>query len=1041
MEAFFSEILNMSLTASVVTAVVLLARMGLKKAPKIYSYALWAVVLFRLLCPVSIQSPVSVLEVTKPEITQSEGLTTSISYIPAQRVQIQPQVQSEDSVQPSAPQETEKESSLSASAVVSVLWLFGTAVMLLRSVVEYLQLRKNLIGAIHFRGNVYLADHITTPFVMGVLNPRIYLPSGIPAQERRYIVEHEHHHIRRGDHIVKLLAYFALSLHWFNPLAWVAFVQAGKDMEMSCDEAVIKRLGSEIRADYSASLLRLATRQRIFSGMPLAFGEGDTKGRIRNMAKWKKPKVWVSVPCVLLCVAILMACGMNPESNSGTQVTLNSFHVTIPDGYSVENTEEGVDFRNGEETLGGIVERVNPFPLKFGGDYAQETWNSFEWLEALGIREVHDWTIGMSNSDDIIGSRNRDDVLVVDCHPTNAEDFGRYHFLWFGEGDAVYDLWFEKTMIEDIEIERIVDTVFVKVSEKSAEPDAATLSAEEAALEKVKAVFDTVRSGSYLIQAEQKNAGNEGPSGYLTTYFSDGENWLQIHEVLVEGTNQTEAGDYYNRMAHLSHKGFYYSNDGHWNERGAIQWDAITREQMEEVKAGRTSRLATMNWEEVNVTNLLVTGDDKGWWLSCLVEEPDGSEYTAKFRFDYQDNFYEAVFDFQDGQKDAYTVTESVVTLNPEEVAEQIESYYRYGIPVPQAEGKPVDMDFMTGEEQLQFGAMTMTLPEEYSCREENRIVILSHNGADVGSITCWAVPEVSLTQTDTKEWFRAMGLPEAQESEEPIAFMGGGTLYDGYDAEFFNELHPEKLNVKHKFFLVEDLVYDVCWDMNQISGIQAEKVMKTIALSGEMVEPPAPSESAQLAKCKAVLDMVQDCCGISTTQDNRGSGALNDYSMTTFYQKGENWLLEVEIPESGGSGFFYYMEVDGIHYNTERTGWDENGPIWTQQSPVEAGKPWLATFRWDEEKVTYMGTTVNGGEESIMLRIDEPYPYGEDNGECYFVSFSFADGSAFLKAFLQVNPFMSNSFNKTERILTLDANEVGDQIEKEYARAAGSVS
>lgn len=161
---------------------------------------------------------------------------------------------------------------------------------------------------------MYLVDHLDSAFVVGLLRPRIYLPSDLPDSQLPYILAHERHHIRRGDHIVRHLAYAALCLHWFNPLVWLAFVLSGRDLEMSCDEAVIRKLGEKIRADYAASLLTLAMGQRILAASPLAFGDGDTKGRIQNMLNWKKTPKWVSALCFALCLILLTACAANPTA-------------------------------------------------------------------------------------------------------------------------------------------------------------------------------------------------------------------------------------------------------------------------------------------------------------------------------------------------------------------------------------------------------------------------------------------------------------------------------------------------------------------------------------------------------------------------------------------------------------------------------------------------------------------------------------------------------------------------------------------------------
>lgn len=322
MAAIFSQILNMSMTGSVVILFVMVVRFLLKRSPKVFSYALWSVVLFRLLCPVSFTAPVSVLDVVEPKLKETSNNISMVSYIPvnvdtqADFIAVQPESVPVNQEEISEPEERLYMTPMHVAALV---WAAGAAGMLLYSVGQYLHLRRKLIGAVLLNRNIYVADHIDTAFVVGLGNPRIYLPSCVPVKERFYILAHEQYHIRRFDHVIKLLAYFALCIHWFNPLVWIAFILAGKDMEMSCDEAVLKKLGIQIRADYSATLLRLATHRKILSGMPLAFGEGDTKGRILNMAKWKKPKLWVSVCGVILCLAVLAACAVNPVQEAETE--------------------------------------------------------------------------------------------------------------------------------------------------------------------------------------------------------------------------------------------------------------------------------------------------------------------------------------------------------------------------------------------------------------------------------------------------------------------------------------------------------------------------------------------------------------------------------------------------------------------------------------------------------------------------------------------------------------------------------------------------
>lgn len=276
------KILNMSLTAGIVIILVLLARILLKKVPKIFSYALWVVVLFRLLCPISFSSEFSLIgALNAPAATNG-----SVTYIPADIVHTEyPQVtlpfpEINEVINDTLPQGYEQlvadplEGTL---AIATLLWLFGIAAMLIYSSVSLLMLRRKLIGAVRLRDNIYLADHIATPFVIGVIRPKIFLPSALTEQEQSYIILHEQIHIRRLDHVLKMIAFLALSVHWFNPLVWVAFICCAKDMEMSCDEAVVKKMGDGIRTEYSASLLSLTTGRKVLAGAPLAFGEGNVK--------------------------------------------------------------------------------------------------------------------------------------------------------------------------------------------------------------------------------------------------------------------------------------------------------------------------------------------------------------------------------------------------------------------------------------------------------------------------------------------------------------------------------------------------------------------------------------------------------------------------------------------------------------------------------------------------------------------------------------------------------------------------------------------
>ena len=471
MQAAFARILNMSLTGSIVIAVVLLARLFLKRAPKIYSYALWAVVLFRLLCPLSITAGLSVLKPIPVTMRTTPGVS-SIVYQPVQQALSRggyvPAVQQ----QPVSDQESEQ-AEMTALQIAAYVWLTGASVMAIYSVVQYLTLRHRLVGAAPYREEIYLADHITTPFVLGVLRPKVYLPSETPEGERAFIIAHERHHIRRHDPLWKLLGYAALCLHWFNPLVWLAFALAGKDMEMSCDEAVIRLLGENVRAEYSQALLRLATHKQIITGMPLAFGEGDTKGRVLNMARWKKPKVWVSVLCVALCLVILAACALNPKQNDPLQGVASirmteegqtgawDLLFTLPKGYIMEKQKRDVaswtdereviiwGLSDGVKPIGGVM--AFPIPENFSSD-------SWDWLHELDLPEWQDDTLGYS-----AGGAPGDEVTVEffsDVPDGQERTVLNEHNLYFYEG-WIYDLWFDKMAVKTEDMDLILNSVLV----------------------------------------------------------------------------------------------------------------------------------------------------------------------------------------------------------------------------------------------------------------------------------------------------------------------------------------------------------------------------------------------------------------------------------------------------------------------------------------------------------------------------------------------------------------------------------------------------
>jgi len=320
---FMPRLLNMTLTASVVICVVLVLRLFLRRAPKAISYALWFLVLFRLLCPISLQSCFSAFSLMNVP-TASQGENSSVmEYIPENIVHTEypavtfPIPALSEIINETLPQGEEQTVADPLEVplyIATYIWIIGVAGMLVYSLCSYLKLRRKLQIVVPLRDNIFTADDIDSPFVVGLLRPRIYLPCDLSETEQGYIILHEQFHIKRLDHVLKAVAFLALTVHWFNPLVWLAFILATKDMEMSCDEAVIAKMGSAIRADYSASLMALATGRRMIAGTPLAFGEGDTASRIKNLSKWKKPAAWIVAALTIVCVFLSVCLLTNPAA-------------------------------------------------------------------------------------------------------------------------------------------------------------------------------------------------------------------------------------------------------------------------------------------------------------------------------------------------------------------------------------------------------------------------------------------------------------------------------------------------------------------------------------------------------------------------------------------------------------------------------------------------------------------------------------------------------------------------------------------------------
>jgi beta-lactamase regulating signal transducer with metallopeptidase domain len=336
MSELFLSVLNMSLTASYVILFVILLRLLLKKAPKFISYALWVAAAFRLLIPFSFESMFSLL----PRNTNAAPIPHDIIY--QQSPQINSGIEIVDAfVNKSLPAPTIGASVNPLQVYIEIgayIWILGIIALLVYSLVSILILKRQLKSAELIEKNIFEAKNLKTPFVLGLIRPKIYLPMGLNVEERGYILLHEQTHIHRKDHIIKVLAFLILSVHWFNPLVWIAFILMSTDMELSCDERVLKEMKEDIKKPYANSLLSLATGRHILNGSPLAFGEGNVKGRIKNVLYYKKPRFWGVVALIIIATAVGIGLMANPKAKN-LDGDANYTPISDESGKNVEENE------------------------------------------------------------------------------------------------------------------------------------------------------------------------------------------------------------------------------------------------------------------------------------------------------------------------------------------------------------------------------------------------------------------------------------------------------------------------------------------------------------------------------------------------------------------------------------------------------------------------------------------------------------------------------------------------------------------------------
>lgn len=380
----FVYLLHNSIAVCVVILTVFAVRLFLRRAPKKYSYILWSIVGIYLLCPIRLSSPISIyslinnvsdtfLEHHSLPLNAKNFADKNKTYNEKNQKTKDSNKSKFDNVSSTNKNQKTKQNqnntagteNISQSLTVTTtayIWLCGCIVLLVRNLFLIWRTKQTVLMAIRRKDNIYESEYISTPFVLGIVRPKIYIPFNLSEQEREYILKHEQYHIRRKDQIIKICAYILCVIYWFQPLIWFAYFVMIRDMEMSCDEYVLKNSKSDIRAAYSTSLLKLATKTEDFNaGLP-AFGESDIRKRVKNIMKFNAKKKWVSVVAAIAVVIVGVSCltkaAVKTDANKPDKIIaekkIGSDNNKMTYGDKIDNNIKAADTSKNEKAVDNI---------------------------------------------------------------------------------------------------------------------------------------------------------------------------------------------------------------------------------------------------------------------------------------------------------------------------------------------------------------------------------------------------------------------------------------------------------------------------------------------------------------------------------------------------------------------------------------------------------------------------------------------------------------------------------------------------------------
>lgn len=641
----FVSLLNMSAAAAILIGAVIVLRLLLRRVPRKYICILWALAALRLVLPVSITSELSVYNYS----SRFNPDSSRIEYI---RYTGHPEKPEAEFIipagaisSPDGPTVTLRTADFYLPTVMT-LWAAGAGAMVVYAGLSYWRIHRRTRACLRMTGNVYLCDSIPTPFLLGLFRPRIYLPSILTGEQMRSVIAHERAHIRRLDHVWKPLGFLLLSVHWFNPMVWVGYGLFCRDIELACDERVIRDMTAAQKQDYSRTLLSCSMPRGFISACPLAFGEIGVKQRVRGILNYRKPTFWAVLVSVLVCAAVAVCFLTNPsqpEVTGPTVVKQDDLTFILP---------ARVDYRDGMLISGGkTVGGVRTFPAPNG-----EKPKDLDWIQTLDLSEWQAEDIGWFAD----GGNGRYTIEFFSDVPPEVERTVMTVHNFFYSGGMIYDLWFDQLAADASLWQTVPNTVRTP---DMPEPTLPASGGEEAARETLNAVFAALSSrGTYLVSDRMPETATAGGHEIQDIYLVDGNCFSTTISMDASGRSRTDAA--------LMVDGKSWSNAGsEYDEE--ITWVPARTEP-------RMPWVTSCDLDDLEYIDTLVTEEGTVYMYHCSKAYPGEAApgYWVNFDFTPEGQLSAIQLRVHLYEDNAFTVTETPLSTDTEMLRARIAAEY-----------------------------------------------------------------------------------------------------------------------------------------------------------------------------------------------------------------------------------------------------------------------------------------------------------------------------------------------------------------------------